>query len=119
MPAKTRKENRQALHKRIRKKVIGTPERPRLAVFFSGKHVYAQLIDDLSGRTLAAVATTEKSLKPGAKANQDVAKKIGELVAQRAKSANITQVVFDRAGFKYHGKVRALADAAREKGLQF
>ncbi len=119
MPSKTRTENRRALHQRIRKKIIGSPERPRLCVFFSGQHVYAQIIDDHSGRTMAAVATTEKSLRPSARSNQEVARKVGELIAERAKSAKINRVVFDRAGFKYHGKVKALADAAREKGLEF
>lgn len=108
-------------HARIRKRVSGTAERPRLAVHFSGKNIYAQVIDDVAGRTLAAAATTEKSLKGDAslRANVATAIAIGKLVGERAKAANISKVVFDRGGFLYHGKVKALADAAREAGLEF
>ena len=108
-------------HARIRKRVTGTPERPRLAVHFSGKNIYAQVIDDVAGRTLVAAATTEKSLEGdlSLRANCATAARIGKLVAERSKSANVTQVVFDRGGFRYHGKVKALADAAREGGLNF
>ncbi len=108
-------------HERIRKKIAGTPARPRLVVHFSGKHIYAQVIDDEAGRTLAAVSTTEgqfagdKSVKP----NVATAARIGTLVAARAKDTNVTQVVFDRGGYIYHGKVKALADAARLGGLDF
>ncbi len=108
-------------HERIRKKVSGTPERPRLAIHFSGQHIYAQIIDDAAGKTLAAVNTTEadfrgdKSTRP----NVATAVKVGKTVAERALAKNITRVVFDRGGFLYHGKVKALADAAREGGLQF
>ena len=108
-------------HTRIRKRVSGTAERPRLAVHFSGKNIYAQVIDDVAGRTLAAAATTEKALD-GAKslgANCVTAATIGKLLAERSLSANVTRVVFDRGGFRYHGKVKALADAAREGGLNF
>jgi large subunit ribosomal protein L18 len=108
-------------HQRIRKKVAGTPERPRLAVHFSGQHIYAQVIDDEAGKTIAAVQTTEKDFT-GAKesrANVATAVKVGKLVAERAKGKNIVRVVFDRGGFIYHGKVKALADAAREGGLEF
>jgi large subunit ribosomal protein L18 len=108
-------------HKRIRKRVAGTPERPRLAVHFSGKNIYAQVIDDTVGKTLAAANTTEKDLKSDktTRANKLTAEKVGRLVAERSKAKNIDKVVFDRGGFLYHGKVKALADAAREAGLQF
>ena len=108
-------------HVRIRKRVTGTAERPRLAVHFSGKNIYAQVIDDVAGRTLAAAATTEKSLEAdkSMRANCATAARIGKLLAERTKGANVTRVVFDRGGFRYHGKVKALADAAREGGLDF
>lgn len=108
-------------HERIRKKVAGTPERPRLAVHFSGQHIYAQVIDDEAGKTIAAVNTTEKDFASAAetKANVATATKVGKLVAERASAKNVSRVVFDRGGFIYHGKVKALADAAREGGLQF
>ena len=107
-------------HKRLRKIISGTPQRPRLAVHFSGKNIYAQVIDDLAGKTLASANTTEKDLKAGkVGANTATAIKIGKLVADRARGANVTKVVFDRGGFSYHGKVKALADAAREAGLEF
>ena len=107
-------------HIRLRKKVAGTPERPRLAVHFSGKNITAQVIDDESGKTLASANTTEKDLKAKVpRANVATAITIGKVVAERAKAANVTKVVFDRGGFIYHGKVKALADAAREGGLQF
>lgn len=108
-------------HERIRKKVAGTPERPRLAVHFSGQHIYAQVIDDEIGKTIAAVHTTEKGFTDAkaTRANVTTAVKVGKLVAERAKSMNVKRVVFDRGGFIYHGKVKALADAAREGGLEF
>ncbi len=108
-------------HKRIRKRVSGTQERPRLAVHFSGKNIYAQVIDDLAGTTLAAAATTEKDFKAAkaSRANKETAVKIGKLVAERSLGKNVKKVVFDRGGFLYHGKVKALADAAREGGLEF
>jgi large subunit ribosomal protein L18 len=114
-----RKESRRRVHFRIRKKVSGTTARPRLAVHFSNQHVYAQVIDDTTGRTLVAASTTEKAIEAGNAANKAVATKIGALVAERALKANIESVVFDRGGFIYHGKVKALADAAREAGLKF
>lgn len=114
-----RKESRRRVHFRIRKKVSGTAARPRLAVHFSNQHVYAQVIDDETGRTLAAASTTEKSVETGNAANKAAAEKIGALVAERAIKASIQSVVFDRGGFIYHGKVKALADAARQAGLQF
>lgn len=108
-------------HVRLRKRIVGTVDRPRLAVRFSGKNIYAQVIDDVTGRTLAAATTTEKSLKGDAslRANCATAAVIGKLVAERSKTANVSKVVFDRGGFQYHGKVKALADAAREAGLEF
>lgn len=108
-------------HVRLRKRITGTAERPRLAVHFSGKNIYAQVIDDVAGRTLAAAATTEKSLEGNTtlRANCATAVTIGKLVAERSKGANVSKVVFDRGGFQYHGKIKALADAAREAGLEF
>jgi large subunit ribosomal protein L18 len=115
-----KKASIQMRHKRIRKIVTGTQERPRLAVHFSGKHIYAQVIDDTVGRTVASANTTEAELKvQKPKANALTAKTIGKLVAERAKAKNVNKVVFDRGGFIYHGKVKALADAARDGGLQF
>jgi large subunit ribosomal protein L18 len=108
-------------HARLRKKVAGTPERPRLAVHFSGQHIYAQVIDDEVGKTIAAVSTTEKDFTDAkaTRANVATAVQVGKLVAERAKGKNVSRVVFDRGGFIYHGKVKALADAAREGGLEF
>lgn len=108
-------------HARIRKRVSGTTERPRLAVHFSGKNIYAQVIDDVVGRTLVAANTTERSLQGDSslKANVATALTIGKLIAERSKGAGVSKVVFDRGGFRYHGKVKALADAAREAGLEF
>ena len=113
-----RNEIRQRIHKRIRARVAGTGERPRLAVFRSINHIYAQVIDDQQGHTLVAAASTEKDLK-GKGGNLDGAKLIGKTVAQRAKEKGITKVVFDRGGYLYHGRVKALADAARAAGLEF
>ncbi|MFK7849870.1 MAG: 50S ribosomal protein L18 [Akkermansiaceae bacterium] len=113
-----RKSIRQRIHRRIRRKVAGTAQRPRLAVHFSNQHVYAQLIDDTEGKTLAAASTMDKSFEANA-SNVASAEKVGQLLAERAKAANISDVVFDRGGHLYHGKVKALADAAREAGLNF
>ena len=113
----TRHDSIQLRHKRIRKKVSGTAERPRLAVNFSGRHIRAQVIDDTKGVTLAAASTQEKAAKAGA--NVSNAQTVGKLVADRAKKKSISKVVFDRGGFQYQGKVKALADAAREAGLEF
>lgn len=118
MAAKNRKVTRQRIHARIRKSLTGTTERPRLAVYFSNKNVYAQLIDDDQGKTIVSASTKEKGFGGGT-ANIATATKIGQTVAERAIAKNITQIVFDRGGFIYHGKVKALADAAREKGLKF
>lgn len=119
--ATIRKAARQRVHRRIRKKVAGTAQRPRLAVHFSGKHIYAQVIDDEAGRTIAAASTAERSLLGSAKAhaNQAVAELVGKVIAERSLAKNLNQVVFDRGGFLYHGKVKALADAARAGGLKF
>ena len=107
-------------HHRIRKKVSGTAARPRLAVFRSNKHIVAQVIDDRAGRTLAAASTHEGDLKAsGGTGNKEAAAAVGRLVAERAKAAGITTVVFDRGGFVYHGRIAALADAARKAGLEF
>lgn len=105
-------------HKRVRAKIFGTPERPRLCVFRSAKHIYAQIIDDVNGKTLVSASTMEKSFTEYG-GNADAAKKIGELVAERALKAKIDTVVFDRGGFVYHGRVKALAEGAREGGLKF
>ena len=113
------RELRLRRHRRVRKKVRGTAERPRLAVFRSNKHITVQVIDDVAGKTLAAASTTEADLRGGATGNKDAAKKIGGLVAERAKAAGVSKVVFDRGGFMYHGRVAAVADAAREGGLEF
>ena len=113
----TRQEARERRHRRVRKKVRGTSERPRLAVFRSNKHVYAQVIDDVRGVTIAAASTKEKGFS-GATATVDAAKQIGKLVAERAKAAGVETVVVDRGGFKYHGRVAGVADAAREAGLK-
>ena len=118
--ATIRKAARQRVHQRIRKKVAGTAQRPRLSVHFSGKHVYAQVIDDNSGRTLAAASTAERSLaKDKAVANKGAAEQIGKTIAERSLAKKLERVVFDRGGFLYHGKVKALADAARAGGLKF
>ena len=106
-------------HHRLRKKVSGSSARPRLAVFRSNKHIVAQVIDDRAGRTLAAASTHEPDLRTGGTGNKEAATAVGRLVAERAKAAGITTVVFDRGGFVYHGRIAALADAAREAGLEF
>lgn len=113
-----RKTIRDRIHRRIRKRVSGTAERPRLAVHFSGQHVYAQVIDDDAGKTLAAANTLEKDFGKAA-ANRAAAEKVGKTVAERALAKKVEKVVFDRGGAQYHGKVKALADAAREGGLKF
>lgn len=115
-----RRVTRKRRHQRVRKKVHGTSERPRLSVFRSSKHTYAQLIDDLSGHTLVSASTVDPALKELQNgANVEAAKKVGELIAKRAKDKGLHTVVFDRSGYKYHGRVKALADAAREAGLNF
>ena len=108
-------------HKRVRNRVVGTPERPRIAVFRSNAHIYAQLIDDVKGTTVAAASSLEKTMREGAKtgANIAAAKAVGKLIAERGKEKGIKDVVFDRGGYLYHGRVKALADAARESGVSF
>lgn len=111
---------RKRRHRRVRKKISGAPDRPRLAVFRSNRHVYAQLIDDIGGRTLAAASTVDPALRADAGAKDSPgAEAVGKLIADRAIQKGIQSVVFDRGGFKFHGKVKALADAARERGLRF
>jgi len=112
---------RERRKKRIRKKVSGTTERPRLTVFRSLKHIYAQIIDDLRGHTVAAASTLDESLRKSVKSTGGIegAKAVGKLIAERAKAAKVSTVVFDRGGRLYHGRVKALADASREGGLQF
>ena len=110
---------RRKRHSRIRLHLAGTQDRPRLAVFRSLNHIYAQVIDDASGTTLAAASTVEKDLRGSKSTKTEEAAVIGRLLAERAKAAGIEHVVFDRAGFRYHGRVKSLADAAREAGLEF
>ena len=123
MKPEERTESRRRVRVRIREKVKGSAERPRLAIFKSGKHIYAQVIDDGTGRTLAAASSLDGDLKKQAQgkvgANVKTAEKVGELVAARAREKGVARVVFDRGGYIYHGKVRALADAARKGGLEF
>ena len=117
MANRNRAEVRNAVHGRIRRKVRGTTERPRLAVYRSLNHIYAQIIDDEKALTLASASTTEKSLGVSKGGNVDAAKKVGQAIAERALAAGISSVVFDRGGYLYHGRVRALTDAARAAGL--
>jgi large subunit ribosomal protein L18 len=113
-----KKTIRKRIHTRIRRKVQGTTERPRLAVFRSVAHIYAQVIDDVEGKTLVSASTVDKSGKTNG-GNVAAAKSIGKLVAERAKEKGVKHVVFDRGGYQYHGRIKALADAAREAGLEF
>src|SRR5690625_1905947 len=115
----TRNDARRKRHGRVRSRVMGTPDRPRLKVYRSNKHIYAQLIDDLNGVTLASASTNDKELSLDATSNVEAAGKVGELVAERAKEKDIEKVVFDRGGYLFHGRVKALAEAAREAGLKF
>lgn len=116
---KAKQQARARRHYRVRKKVIGTAERPRLAVFRSNKHIVAQVIDDGTGRTIAAASTVEKDVRDaGGTGNVQAATAVGRLVAERAKAAGVASVVFDRGGFLYHGRVAAVADAARGAGLE-
>ena len=113
-----RRRGRLRRHRRVRKKIVGTPERPRLAVYRSNRHTSAQIIDDTSGCTLAAASTLESALRGGEAAGVGAAGAVGRLVAERASAAGITSVVFDRGGYRYHGRVAAVADAAREAGME-
>jgi len=119
MTVSNRHDLRRRRHARVRKGVTGTPERPRLAVYRSTKHMTAQIIDDVAGKTLAAASTVEKDLRSKATANREAAESVGQLIAERAKKEGITTVVFDRGGFLYHGRIAALAEAARKAGLKF
>ena len=113
-----KKAQRVRRHTRVRGKISGTPERPRLNVFRSNANIYAQIIDDVNGVTLASASTLEKEFE-GATGNAEAAKKVGQLIAERAKAKDIEEVVFDRGGYVYHGRVAALAEGAREGGLKF
>ena len=108
---------REAIHKRIRRKVRGSTERPRLAVYRSLNHIYAQVIDDFEGQTLVSASTTEKDLRGASGGNLEAARRIGKTIAERALAKGISSVVFDRGGYLYHGRIKALTDAAREAGL--
>lgn len=114
-----RKQRRQRRKRGLRKRIFGTPQRPRLSIYRSLKHTYAQVIDDLSGHTLAFASTNEKSLKAEGSGNAKAAAEIGKRIAERAKEKGVSNVVFDRNGYRYHGRVKALADAARKGGLSF
>lgn len=119
--AKSKKENRERRHKRIRKKVFGVPGRLRLSAYRSLNHIYAQIIDDFKGHTVVSASSVDKELreKKSHKGNVETAKQIGELIAKRALEKGIKKVVFDRGGYLYHGRIKALADAARGAGLEF
>ncbi len=121
MPKESSNVVRLRIHERIRKRLIGAPERPRLAVFRSNKHIYAQIIDDSKGTTVTAASTLDADAKKGLKQGGNIAaaKAVGKLVAERAKAKGIEAVLFDRGGYLYHGRVKALAEAAREAGLKF
>jgi large subunit ribosomal protein L18 len=115
----SRSSSRIKRHQRIRLRLAGTASRPRLAIFRSLNHIYAQVIDDTTGNTLAAASSLDTTLRTTTGTKTDDAKRVGALVAERAKAAGVDKVVFDRAGFQYHGRVRSLAEAAREAGLDF
>jgi len=116
--AKQKQEGRRRRHRRVRKKITGTLERPRLSVFRSNRHIVAQVIDDRASRTLVAASTHEGSMRDGATGNVEAARAVGTLIAERARAVGIEKVVFDRGGNRYHGRVAAVADAAREAGLE-
>jgi large subunit ribosomal protein L18 len=118
-PTERKRKQRLRRHLRVRKQISGTPARPRLAVFRSTRHISAQVIDDSAGRTLAAASTSEPALKGTPGGNVEAAKAVGRILAERASAAGVTSVVFDRGGYKYHGRIAALADAARQAGLEF
>ena len=115
----SRNSLRQVRHRRVRRTVAGSAERPRLVVFRSSKHIYAQVIDDTQGMTLVSASSLEAGLREAEMTPKDMARRVGELCAERATEKGVTQVVFDRGGYKYHGRVAALAEGAREKGLDF
>jgi large subunit ribosomal protein L18 len=116
--AHDRRRARVRRHRRVRKHVVGVSDRPRLAVFRSSRHIYAQIVDDTTGRTLAAASTLDPSLRGAAGNKREAAKRVGGLVAERGRAAGITRVAFDRGGYAYHGRVASLADGAREGGLE-
>jgi large subunit ribosomal protein L18 len=118
--SKQRLESRKRRHHRVRKKITGTPDRPRLAVFRSNRHLVLQVIDDVAGHTLAAASTVEADVRSaGSTGSIDAATRVGTLIGDRARAAGVTKVVFDRGGFLFHGRIKAAADAAREAGLEF
>ncbi len=117
IPQISKNDVRQRVHKRIREKLGGTAERPRLNVYRSLNHIYAQLIDDMDGKTIVSASTREAKIKTGG--NLAAAKEIGKQIAEKAKAKGVTKIVFDRGGYLYHGRIKALADAAREAGLKF
>ena len=119
MAKSSKNDVRVRVHKRIRHRVHGTEERPRLAVFRSLKHIYAQVIDDRKGRTVASASSNEKKSTVGSGGNLAGAKQVGKLIAERAQAGGVKKVVFDRGGYLYHGRIKALADSAREAGLEF
>ena len=119
MAVKSKSDARSRRHARLRKKVVGTEVRPRLVVTRSARHVFVQVVDDSKGHTVASASTLENDLRTFDGDKTAKARKVGELVAERAKAAGVTKVAFDRSGFRYHGRVKALADAAREGGLEF
>ncbi|CAK7003951.1 50S ribosomal protein L18 [uncultured Tissierella sp.] len=112
-------ENRKARHLRVRKKINGTPARPRLNIYRSGNHIYAQIIDDLAGHTLVSASTLDKSANLTSTSNKEAAKYVGETIAKKAIEKGIEEVVFDRGGYIYHGRIKELAESAREAGLKF
>jgi large subunit ribosomal protein L18 len=114
-----RRRARLRRHRRVRKTLIGSADRPRLAVFRSARHIYVQVIDDTTGRTIASASTLDASIKGAKAAKKDSAVRVGALIAERVKAAGVTKVAFDRGGYAYHGRIAALADAAREGGLEF
>ena len=119
MALKSRNDNRLKRHERVRKNVYGTPERPRLCVYRSSKNIYAQVIDDVNGKTLASASSLDKDLALEYGGNKAAAREVGKKVGEAAKAAGITTVIFDRGGYLYHGRVQELADGAREAGLEF
>ena len=117
--ALTKVERLRRRHRRVRKKIMGTATRPRLAVFRSNKHIYVQAIDDIAGRTIASASTVEPAARANSTATVEASRAVGKQIAERVREAGITSVVFDRGGFSYHGRVAAIADGARDAGLEF
>lgn len=116
---KSKNEGRKARHRRVRQKISGTPGRPRLNIYRSGKHIYAQIIDDVNAKTLISTSTLDKTLGLTSTNNKEAAKIVGETLGKKAVENGISEVVFDRSGYIYHGKIKELADGAREQGLKF